>query len=213
MIYVIYVVETKNIKIGYSTNPTKRLKELQTANPYRLNLIHVEKGDYIKEKTIHNKLKKYSLIGEWFSYEQCKHILSKVLDEWVEIELDYTQFYHSIFNYCKNFRNKYCILYLLWIIPKASKENCIPHGTKVFNSFINELQEKPAIGTIKNAISELVKHKVIIKHSLGNYQLNPAILWGDDVNKRIEHLKMMKEDDVIYELNSTDVKVINSRPI
>jgi hypothetical protein len=59
------------VKIGVSKHPEKRLKDLQTSNPYRLKLIgkHMaqnERAAYAIEKKTHKAFKKYRRSGEWF---------------------------------------------------------------------------------------------------------------------------------------------------
>lgn len=71
----IYVIKCMNIeaqvKIGVSKHPEKRLKDLQTSNPYKLKLIgkhkaQSEKAAYAIEKKTHKVFKKYRRSGEWF---------------------------------------------------------------------------------------------------------------------------------------------------
>ena len=56
------------VKIGVSSNVGKRLKQIQTSCPYRIELL--EKAGvndaYGHEKAIHDQYKKYKLKGEWF---------------------------------------------------------------------------------------------------------------------------------------------------
>ena len=68
----LYIIQSDNfgaIKIGRSKDPQKRLKELQTGNPNKLKLIATFKDKGWLEKILHEKLAKYRLNGEWFSYE------------------------------------------------------------------------------------------------------------------------------------------------
>jgi len=119
---------------------------------------------------------------------------------WVEVDINYTQMYHSVFKYCKNLKNKYCVHYLLWIVSQANKTNIVPHGKEVIEKFRSEFSSKPSAGTVRNAISELTKNNVLIKYGMGHYQVNPIIFWGDDVSKRLEYIKSMEIDDVDYKL-------------
>ena len=69
-LYIIQTDDEEYTKIGISKNPHKRLKQLQTGNPRKLNLmIHypVEGGDpYRIEKQIHEHFSRYRVEGEWF---------------------------------------------------------------------------------------------------------------------------------------------------
>lgn len=66
MIYIIANAETDDLKIGYSINPKKRLKELQTGNANELLLMLVFKGTFEDEKKLHEVYKHIRLEGEWF---------------------------------------------------------------------------------------------------------------------------------------------------
>jgi hypothetical protein len=68
-------------KIGSSNNPHSRLKYLQTAMPFEINLVRKIYVDNRKlvEKKIHEKLKDYRFKGEWF---ECNlDLINKVFDE------------------------------------------------------------------------------------------------------------------------------------
>lgn len=70
MIYLITCLQNNSCKIGFSSDPKKRLTSLQTSNPYKLELSAIIDGDIIKEKELHEKFKEFSLLGEWFKYNQ-----------------------------------------------------------------------------------------------------------------------------------------------
>lgn len=68
----IYIIQSQSgpVKIGYSQDPEKRLKQLQTGSSDKLTLhakINVEK-EHVKllEKTIHRMNSHKRIDGEWF---------------------------------------------------------------------------------------------------------------------------------------------------
>jgi hypothetical protein len=68
-IYFIYDFQTKQTKIGKtSKHPAYRLKELQTANSTKLELIHFYESTQMSEEEsiLHNKYRQYRALGEWF---------------------------------------------------------------------------------------------------------------------------------------------------
>lgn len=67
MIYFIKNIATSNIKIGFSDNPRKRLKELQTGSAEKLVLIKTIEGDQKLEGQLHELFSHCRLDGEWFS--------------------------------------------------------------------------------------------------------------------------------------------------
>jgi hypothetical protein len=68
-VYFIVNYEQKVCKIGYSLNPEKRLKEIQTCYPYRLIIHKKVVGDLKKEKWFHKVFSRYKTKGEWFRIE------------------------------------------------------------------------------------------------------------------------------------------------
>lgn len=66
MIYFALALDGPFVKIGYSCNPTKRVKDLQTACPHKLKLAGVKPGTQADEKIIHDMFSKDRLHGEWF---------------------------------------------------------------------------------------------------------------------------------------------------
>ena len=65
-LYIIKAVGTGLVKIGFSTNVPKRLKSLQTASPYRLEVLATWAGTDADEKALHLKFAEYRKTGEWF---------------------------------------------------------------------------------------------------------------------------------------------------
>lgn len=64
MIY--FVSKSGFVKIGYSSNPYKRLKQLQTGSPERLELMFTIPGDRKLEKRLHKLLWRNREANEWF---------------------------------------------------------------------------------------------------------------------------------------------------
>ena len=68
------------VKIGYSINPKKRLKSLQTSNPHKLEIIGCIKLQKEGEKMIHQFFKDLfddcCVRGEWFKWTYVKHYIS-----------------------------------------------------------------------------------------------------------------------------------------
>lgn len=63
-------------KIGYSTNPAKRVAELQTGNPRPLALHLSKPGTEADEAALHQKYIQHNVLQEWF------HITKELLLEW-----------------------------------------------------------------------------------------------------------------------------------
>jgi len=71
----VYIIGNKDhniYKIGISKDPTKRLKGIQTGNPFKLSIIDTFKTNYAKqvESDYHELFEEYKLEGEWFSLDK-----------------------------------------------------------------------------------------------------------------------------------------------
>lgn len=84
-IYFIWIVVGFQVycKIGHSTNPASRYKQLLTGipeRPYRIHLLSCLSLEQAKlfERMFHDHLRGYKSRGEWFTHTNAKH-LHKVL--------------------------------------------------------------------------------------------------------------------------------------
>jgi hypothetical protein len=66
-VYVIRDDESGLAKIGYSKDPSDRLRKLQTGSPVRLWLVCVMPGDLATEAALHGVFKERRVHGEWFN--------------------------------------------------------------------------------------------------------------------------------------------------
>jgi len=67
MIYFIENIETKHIKIGFTTDVKNRLGQLQTSSPHELRILTVCEGSDKMEKELHSKFNDSRIKGEWFN--------------------------------------------------------------------------------------------------------------------------------------------------
>lgn len=58
--------ESGPIKIGFSTNPSRRIANIQTTLPERLVLIAAVRGTMRTELFFHHRLAAHNITGEWF---------------------------------------------------------------------------------------------------------------------------------------------------
>ena len=66
MLYFIQDTVTRVIKIGYSTNPQKRLKHLQNSNQNKLVLLYAMHGELEHEAERLQRFNNFKMEGEWF---------------------------------------------------------------------------------------------------------------------------------------------------
>ena len=74
------------IKIGFSVNPSKRLKELQTGYPDTLKILLMIPGDEGTEHALHYQLEGAKLKGEWFRPDEC--VIERIKD--LKVKYDFT---------------------------------------------------------------------------------------------------------------------------
>lgn len=70
-LYIISASEAGPVKLGFSNDPSKRVKQLQTGSAQPLTLYHAEEVEdarvKIAEKALHRLLGHCRLKGEWFT--------------------------------------------------------------------------------------------------------------------------------------------------
>lgn len=71
-IYIYFILDTDNnvLKIGISNNPSYRLNQIVTGNPFELSIIGKIKGSNKEEKYLHNYFKEFNKKNEWFFYNE-----------------------------------------------------------------------------------------------------------------------------------------------
>lgn len=68
---MIYLISHENqfLKIGYTKNINKRLNQLQTSSPVKLEVLHLIDGNINLEKELHVLFKDLRVNGEWFNFD------------------------------------------------------------------------------------------------------------------------------------------------
>ena len=85
VVYFIQSVKGKGyIKIGFSNNPKRRLREIQRYSPIELRIIAMIKGGREKEAELHRRFSKYRRYGEWF--EPSQEILQFIINSTENVE-------------------------------------------------------------------------------------------------------------------------------
>jgi predicted GIY-YIG superfamily endonuclease len=78
--YVYFISNSSNtgIKIGYSKNPNRRLGQLQTGNPEKLEIIYLLEGTKDTEKYFHRYFSNaYNIKNEWYDYKFVKNWIER----------------------------------------------------------------------------------------------------------------------------------------
>jgi Meiotically up-regulated gene 113/Firmicute plasmid replication protein (RepL) len=182
MIYLIACAETNCCKIGYSSNPTSRLIQLQTGNPFPLELISVIEGDLTLETKLHNQFVEFRLQGEWF-------ILNDSIKTFFGVTNSVT-IYASVVSVLAELAlsTQVLIPYLLFKADNLNRITLVKHDTENL-----AIEATMSVFTIKKAISNLVKKAILIKQTAGVYLINPKYYWRGTINNRKKSLKYILE--------------------
>ena len=57
------------VKIGWATNPRKRLAVIKSSSPYECEMIGIRPATLQDEQELHNILRPYRHVREWYRYE------------------------------------------------------------------------------------------------------------------------------------------------
>ena len=91
-IYAISDEADKVVKIGFSSDPKRRLSQLKTSTVRPLELLLTFKGGCEVERAIHIELKQYRVAGEWF--QDCPEVFA-VLHRYQENKSENTFDYNT----------------------------------------------------------------------------------------------------------------------
>lgn len=64
------------VKIGFASNPSLRVRDLQCGSPIKLRILATVPGLPADERAYHKRFAKHRLHGEWF--ERCPEILAEI---------------------------------------------------------------------------------------------------------------------------------------
>src|SRR5690606_13670320 len=87
-----------------------------------------------------------------------------------------------------------------WLLAERIGEENGIRSERMFDDFNKFLETrcgedaKIEKSTFYRCISELAEHNAITKVNRGHYFANPDLFWGDDIEKRINHLKLANLD-------------------
>lgn len=64
---MLYFLRYENyVKIGHSDAPNKRISQIQTSIPFKMEVLCITNGGFYDEKRLHGQFKEYRSNGEWF---------------------------------------------------------------------------------------------------------------------------------------------------
>lgn len=164
MIYLIVNRKEKFCKIGYSNNPEARLMQIQTGNPYPLELVKVIEGDISKEKEIHLKFKHLALQGEWFNY-------TKEIKDYFKVNNEHGRLFIENLDMLYDCQGSEISIFLTCLGLLQYETNLITMDRKLIAK-----NSGTTLNTTNTAISKLVKKQIILKEG-NNYYINPKLFY------------------------------------
>lgn len=69
MIYLVAARSLAICKIGYAVNAENRLRVIQTASPFDLDLVAVREGGRLLEAAVHRAAREHRIKREWFAFK------------------------------------------------------------------------------------------------------------------------------------------------
>lgn len=184
MVYLIENLNNSTYKIGYSKNPDKRLKTLQTATCDELKLVITIPGNTNVEKMLQDEFKEYHIKREWFSKTDVifnKFLEFKIEKPILEKEPHNIAFTHKGLNILSILDNdtKNVILLLL-------KYNTSSNIIYLTSSYKRKLYStlKISLDKFNKCIKQLMLYNIIMKYDK-NYLINPELFIRDTWGKEI----------------------------
>ncbi|GGZ89923.1 hypothetical protein GCM10010371_57270 [Streptomyces subrutilus] len=173
-VYVIGSMEPGPVKIGWSSHPAVRLKQLQTGYPHKLHLLYQHAGPRELEGVLHREFTGLRTHGEWFDFgaadpvsqiEEAASAYTRERSRHIEIRTDRA------------------VLRGLWKLRLSLGARDIldqlaamhdPDGVvEVTPDQLGEYLAAPP-ATIRHALADLDRAHLAWKLSHGRYQLNPT---------------------------------------
>lgn len=128
-----------------------------------------------------------------FFFEKEETKITKIKG-YIDLEMDFTQLYKNVYKYIIHLEDKWACKYLFWLITRTNDYGYIDHSKSSIQLFLDDIKTEdvkfvPSIKSVQDAMTELVKKGIVIKHSNSNYQLNSKIFWSGTLDSRLENVK------------------------
>lgn len=149
---VYFITDGRYTKIGVALDPEKRLRELQTGNPFKLSIAKVIDGSYEEEGKLHDMLHLYKINGEWYDW-------SNFNDEVIELLLsekpsNCNSTYYGNLNHLQSFNNE-SKTKSLDRFTKAYKQSHDTYGAVTVQDIADAT--KMSVGSVRNLKSKIDK--------------------------------------------------------
>lgn len=94
-VYLVRIRNTQEYKIGVSTNPKRRLRDISSSMPYEIDILAVNKTNdpYVFEQELLDNYEGHLIRNEWFRFdiETAKEIMIRLHNKQVRYEAEKTK--------------------------------------------------------------------------------------------------------------------------
>lgn len=195
---MIYLIQSGNfLKIGYTSDIVKRMKQYNTCNPDYI-LLGITEGNREDEKRLHNKFSKLKHKNEWFYYNDS--ILKEFKSYGTVSDDEFFCMFSCGSNALYKLQSVIAIKLVLMLCCSLKSNSAILH---VSNRLRGELGVNLGISQKKldEAFELLEEHNIIYRKN-GNIKLNPIMFWKGNIKSR--NYTILEDMEELIENNKSE---------
>jgi hypothetical protein len=137
-------------------------------------------------------------------FYETEEVSTKTKRGYIDLDMDYFQFYSNAFHHLASISSNCAKDFILWVMGKVDDNNEFIYSKALFESFNGDLSrirvpKKYQQNTLDIGMKELTNNGILIRQERGRYKVNPKLFWSDDINKRIDAVKVISANDVLKE--------------
>lgn len=138
-------------------------------------------------------------------FYETEEVSTKTKRGYIDLDMDYFQFYSNAFHHLASISSNCAKDFILWVMGKVDDNNEFIYSKTLFEEFNKDLSlirvpKKYQQNTLDVGMKELMNNGIVIRQERGRYKVNPKLFWSDDINKRIEAVKVISSNDVLKEI-------------
>jgi len=137
-------------------------------------------------------------------FYETEEVSTKTKRGYIDLDMDYFQFYSNAFHHLASISGNCAKDFILWVMGKVDDNNEFIYSKTLFEAFNEDLSrirvpKKYQQNTLDIGMKELTNNGILIRQERGRYKVNPKLFWSDDINKRIDAVKVISANDVLKE--------------
>jgi hypothetical protein len=145
-------------------------------------------------------------------FYETEEVVTKVKKGYIDLNMDYFQFYSNAFHHLASVSSVCGKDFILWVMGKVNDENEFAYSRAMFEQFNDDLSKIKTPksyqqNTLDIGIKELVDNGILIRLGRGKYKVNPLLFWSDDINKRVQAVKVLHTNEIAAPKKVTGTKL------